>query len=96
MARRKRLSVAVKRKLYLIAGIFFFCLGILGLFLPILQGVLFLFVSLVLLSRSSSRMRLMKRKFIHRYPQWGAKLQAAEKWTNRLPGRIKRKILGRT
>lgn len=92
MARRKRMSLAIKRKLYLIAGICFFILGILGLFLPILQGVLFLLVSLVLLSKSSSRVRLLKRKFIHRYPQWGAKLQSAEKWSNSLPGRIKKKL----
>lgn len=92
MARRKYLSVAVKRKLYLIAGIVFFILGILGLFLPILQGVLFLLVSLVLLSKSSARVRLWKRRLIQRYPQWGGKLQQAEKWIHALPSKFKRML----
>ena len=91
MARRK-MPLALKRKLYLASGFFFLILGILGLFLPILQGVLFLFVSLILFSKGSARARVLRRKFVKRYPQWGAKLDAAEKWLNGLPGRIKKKF----
>jgi uncharacterized protein len=92
MARRKRMSLAFKRKLYLVGAGFFFVLGILGLFLPILQGVLFLMVSLVLFAKGSARGRLMRRRFIHRYPKWGAKLKSSEHWLHHLPGRIKKKL----
>jgi len=92
MARRKRISLALKRKLYLVGAGFFFVLGILGLFLPILQGVLFLLVSLVLFAKGSARGRLMRRRFIHRYPKWGAKLKSAEDWLHHLPRRIKKKL----
>ena len=92
MARRKRMSLALKRKLYLVGAGLFFILGILGLFLPILQGVLFLLVSLVLFSRGSARGRLMRRRFIHRYPVWGHNLKSAEDWIHHLPGRIKKKL----
>ena len=92
MAGRKRLPVALKRKLYLIGAFFFFVIGILGLFLPILQGALFLFVSLILFSKGSARGRALRRKFVKRYPQWGAKLNGAEKWLHMLPGRIKKRL----
>ena len=95
MARRKWMSLALKRKLCLIGAGFFFILGILGLFLPILQGVLFLLVSFVLFSKGSARGRLMRRRFIHRYPKLGGKLQSAEDWVHHLPGRIKKKLGGR-
>ena len=90
MARRKRMSLALKRKLYLVGAGFFFVLGVLGLFLPILQGVLFLMVSLILFAKGSARGRLLRRRFIHRYPKWGAKLNDAEKWLAGLPRRIKK------
>ena len=41
----------VRRMLILSAGWFFVVLGILGIFLPILQGILFLAIGLILLSR---------------------------------------------
>jgi uncharacterized membrane protein YbaN (DUF454 family) len=44
------LKSSIKRILVLIVGWSFILLGILGLFLPILQGVLFLLVGLIILS----------------------------------------------
>jgi uncharacterized protein len=44
------LSGAVKRVLILMVGWAFIVLGILGLFLPVLQGVLFLLIGLIILS----------------------------------------------
>jgi len=41
---------AVKKVLVLVAGWSFILLGIAGLFLPVLQGILFLMVGLVILS----------------------------------------------
>ncbi len=92
MTRPAWLTAQLKRKLYLIAGTFFVILGVLGLFLPILQGVLFLFVGLVLLSKGSSRVRALKQKFKRRYPKWGAKIEQAEAWAKEMPPRAKARI----
>jgi uncharacterized membrane protein YbaN (DUF454 family) len=91
MARRK-MSEGLKRKLYLVGAFFFLILGILGLFLPILQGVLFLFVSLILFSKGSERGKQLRDKFERRYPKWGDKIKSAETWIEELPGRIKKKF----
>ena len=87
-------SAQIKRKLYLVVGTFFVILGVLGLFLPILQGVLFLFVGLVLLSKGSSRVRALKQRFKRRYPKWGAKIEQAEAWAKEMPPRVKARIKG--
>lgn len=94
MTRPKWLTQQVKRKLYIGAGIFFILLGIAGLVLPILQGFLFIALGLVLLSKGSSRVRALKQRFKRRYPEWGAKLTKAEKWSQALPGRMKNKLRG--
>jgi uncharacterized membrane protein YbaN (DUF454 family) len=94
MARPTWWNTSLKRKLYLIAGSFFVILGLLGLFLPILQGVLFLFVGLVLLSKGSSRVRALKQRFKRRYPKWGAKIEQAETWAKEMPPRAKTRIAG--
>lgn len=90
MARRWTMTLALKRKLCLGAAVFFFFLGVLGLFLPILQGVLFLLVSLILFSKGSARGRMLRRRFVKRYPQWGIKVAVAEAWLGSLPHRVKR------
>lgn len=46
-----------KRVLRIAAGVVFLILGILGFFLPILQGFLFTIIGLTLLSRESRRVR---------------------------------------
>ncbi len=59
---------AIKRIGLLVIGWFFIVLGVLGLFLPILQGVLFILIGLAILS---SRSELIKRFLKHleeRYP----------------------------
>jgi uncharacterized membrane protein YbaN (DUF454 family) len=59
---------ALKNVVVLIIGWIFIGLGILGLFLPILQGVLFILIGLAILS---SRSKLIKRFLKHleeRYP----------------------------
>lgn len=89
MKRPAWLTANLKRKLYLVAGTFFVFLGVIGLFLPILQGVLFLFVGLVLLSKGSSRVRALKQKFKRRYPKWGAKIEQAEVWAKEMPHHLK-------
>jgi uncharacterized membrane protein YbaN (DUF454 family) len=61
----------------LAAGWFFIVLGILGLFLPILQGILFLAIGAYLLSLESPRARRIIEKTRHRYPKLGRTFDAA-------------------
>ncbi len=72
------MTPARKRKLLVVGGWVFLVLGILGLFLPILQGILFLLVGLILLARAQPRFRLLKMRLKRRYPKYAAAFQAAE------------------
>ncbi len=67
---RSRSLGAIKRIGLLIIGWLFIIVGILGLFLPILQGILFIVIGLAILS---SRSKLIGRFLKHledRYPQY--------------------------
>ncbi|MCZ6609800.1 MAG: DUF454 family protein [Alphaproteobacteria bacterium] len=72
------MTPARKRKLLVVGGWVFLVLGILGLFLPILQGILFLLVGLILLAKAQPRFRLLKMRLKRRYPKYAAAFQAAE------------------
>jgi len=79
-----------KRILVLIAGWSFILLGIVGLFLPILQGVLFLFVGLIILSSEYVWAHRLLTKLRERFPKVGRTAdQASEKataWLRRISG----------
>jgi uncharacterized membrane protein YbaN (DUF454 family) len=62
------MSPAVKRILLLIAGWGFSLLGIIGLFRPIRQGVLFLLIGLILLSTEYAWAHHVLRKLRERFP----------------------------
>jgi uncharacterized protein len=68
----------------LILGWFFICLGILGLFLPVLQGVLFIMIGLAILSTRSALIMRLLRYLEERYPKQHAKVEIwkkkAENW----------------
>ena len=53
----------------LIIGWSFIVLGILGLFLPILQGILFIMIGLAILSSRSELVKKFLRHLEERYPQ---------------------------
>ncbi len=55
----------------------FVVLGIIGLFLPVLQGILFLGIGLVLLAGSSPLARRLLDRLRDRYPKFAAALHAA-------------------
>jgi uncharacterized membrane protein YbaN (DUF454 family) len=80
-----------KRFLILASGWFFIVLGILGLFLPILQGILFLAIGSYLLSLESPWVRGKMLQFQRRYPKLGATLEEARLRA----ARYARKILGK-
>lgn len=73
------MPVLVKRILVLGVGWGFILLGIVGLFLPILQGILFLLVGLAILSTESRFARGILVKLRRRFPNLSRKLGAAEK-----------------
>ena len=65
----------IKKIGILIIGWFFIGLGIIGLFLPILQGILFIMIGLAILS---SRSKLVKRFLKHieeRHPHFHARVE---------------------
>jgi len=72
---------AIKRIGLLIIGWFFIGLGILGLFLPILQGILFILIGLAILSTRSETMKRFLKHLEKRYPQHH---QRVEIWRGRI------------
>ncbi|PYX85593.1 MAG: hypothetical protein DMG68_17720 [Acidobacteria bacterium] len=79
-----------KRVLILLVGWSFILLGIAGLFLPILQGILFLFIGLVILSSQYVWAQRLLARLRTRFPKLGRTAdQAAAKasiWLRRLTG----------
>ncbi len=57
-----------KKTAIVIIGWIFVGLGILGLFLPILQGILFIMIGLAILSSRSEKVRLFLKHLEERYP----------------------------
>ena len=82
-----------KRLLILIAGWAFMLLGIVGLFLPILQGVLFLLIGLIILSSEYVWAHNLLAKLRHRFPKLSRTADDAtrktESWLRRLSGHPK-------
>ena len=62
----------------MVIGTAFVILGIIGLFLPILQGVLFIVIGVLCLAKGSATIRSQKMGFKKRFPRIGAKLTYLE------------------
>ena len=60
----------------IVVGLGFLGLGFVGLFLPVLQGVLFLLVGLTILSTESRRVRRLRDEIKRRHPGPWARAQA--------------------
>ena len=84
------MKTRTKRILVLIAGWSFILLGIVGLFLPVLQGVLFILVGLIILSSEYVWAHRLLTKVRERFPKIGRVAdQATEKataWLRRISG----------
>ncbi len=78
----------VKHYIGLGLGWFFILLGVAGLFLPVLQGVLFPCIGLILLSRRSKRVRWLVQRAGQRWPRFRRALEysrsRAAAWRARL------------
>ncbi len=79
-----------KRIALIILGWIFIALGIVGLFLPVLQGILFLLVGLVILSTEYHWVRKLLEKARTRFPKLDAMIKAAHEKAARVIGHEKK------
>ncbi|NKB48346.1 MAG: hypothetical protein GKS02_03165 [Alphaproteobacteria bacterium] len=79
-----------QRWLTLAAGWLFILLGLVGLFLPFLQGILFLVVGVLLLARESEWVRRVLLRLRRRYPGLAAKFTAVSHKARQFIGRFRR------
>ena len=75
-------------------GYAFLLLGVLGLFLPFLQGILFLLVGLIILARYATWAQRLLDHFRERHPKAGELIDTAEtkaqEWWRWLAGCVRR------
>lgn len=93
MRRRKRARgprrPKMKRWLMLGLGWGIILLGIVGLFLPILQGFLLFGIGIIILSSSSPRVRLLVLRLGQRYPKFRRMLDGTKRRATRLRQRVR-------
>jgi hypothetical protein len=80
-----------RRILILSAGWLFIALGVVGLFLPFLQGILFLMIGFYLLSRESVWARRLRQWLRTRYPRLATRLDETEIWVEQRWNRLRRR-----
>jgi uncharacterized membrane protein YbaN (DUF454 family) len=77
----------VKKVVVLVIGWMLIALGVVGLFLPVLQGVLFILLGLYVLSRESETAHRWLQRGRRRYPRVDAKLKDWGLWWRSQVGR---------
>jgi len=77
------------RAALLLGGWLFVLLGVLGLFLPVLQGILFLAVGVYLLSLESRTVRRRVDHYRARHPRFDRAVQGAQDWLHRIRDRLR-------
>ena len=73
-----------KRAIVLGLGWLFILLGFAGLFLPVLQGILFLLIGVILLSYESVTVRRFMNRTRERYPVFASAFDRAEERARRV------------
>ncbi|MAJ92814.1 MAG: DUF454 family protein [Rhodospirillaceae bacterium] len=81
---------SLKRYIVLGLGWFFVVFGVLGIFLPVLQGILFLLIGFILLSREAACAQRHLEKLKTRYPKFAEKYDEAEARAERLWQKVTR------
>ena len=80
-----------KRWLVLVTGWGFVVLGVVGLFLPFLQGVLFLLIGITILATEYAWARNLLQKLHDRFPSLSGRIEAAKlrgkRWLERILGK---------
>ena len=85
------MAITLKKILVLVAGWAFIVIGIVGLFLPVLQGILFIVIGLIILSTEYHWARRLLEKVKAQFPSVARVAhEASEKakvWLDRIRGR---------
>jgi len=82
--------MTVRRFLELVLGWGFILVGIVGLFLPLLQGILFILVGLGILARHSPWAKRLLDRIKKRFPKLAKGMEKWKQWAKRhLPKRKK-------
>jgi membrane protein implicated in regulation of membrane protease activity len=76
----------------LVLGYALLGLGVIGLVVPLLQGVLFLILALVLLAREAPWAKRLLDRLKARYPRLGGRINGAERWTTRSSRRLRVRV----
>ncbi|MEI8174556.1 MAG: hypothetical protein WCG28_01245 [bacterium] len=77
------------KKIFILAtGITFIILGLIGLVLPVLQGVLFLIIGFILISFYFPKVRLLIKKHVDKYPHLSPVINKIETWIIKFIGEI--------
>ncbi len=84
----------MSRIVTLVLGYAFLAFGVVGLVLPILQGVLFIVIGLLLLSREAPWARRALDRLRSRYPRLGGVIDRSDAWITRR-ARLARVRVGR-
>jgi uncharacterized protein len=84
-------SPRFKRVALIILGWLFIALGLVGLFLPILQGILFLLIGLVILSAEYHWARKLLGKLRTRFPKLDSVITAAQEKAAKIMGHHEKK-----
>jgi uncharacterized membrane protein YbaN (DUF454 family) len=77
-----------KRIIIFFIGLVFLFFGIVGLFLPFLQGILFLIIGLLLLSIFSPTLREWVEHHTRKYPTVHESVLKMQKFINRIVGEV--------
>jgi uncharacterized membrane protein YbaN (DUF454 family) len=80
----------IKRIVVLVIGWTLIAVGVVGLFLPFLQGILFILLGLYVLSRESKTARRWLEHGRERHPKLDAKLRKWGRWWRKRFGRSAR------
>lgn len=78
----------IKRWLILITGWGFVALGVVGLFLPFLQGALFLLIGITILASEYRWARKLLQELRDRFPRLSRQIDAAPDWAHKWLKRI--------
>ena len=80
------ISARFKRIALIVTGWIFILLGIVGLFLPVLQGILFLLVGLVILSAEYHWARKLLERLHNRFPRLDTVIKTAHEKAAKVMG----------
>lgn len=83
------MSKTFKRWLVILGGWAFVAVGVAGLFLPFLQGILFLLIGVSILSSEYAWARRLLQKLRRRFPSFSARIDTAQtrarEWMKHFP-----------